>query len=222
MTGTAATGLLTEVWRKQSVWSQVANRLKRELQRNRDVALILTIIGATLSAGAAAAGLQSPGGKALAGASAVSLGLAGLARAAASKDLVRAWTRARSVSEALKSEVYLYLARVGDYKNNERDGVLDDRSAAIELEASDLLKHAARIQAKERAIPRVNDLPSYMDVRVKGQIEGYYRPRSEELHRKVTFFRRVQAALSAGGVVAGAAAAVVGGDKIALCHDSRR
>jgi hypothetical protein len=116
----------------------------------------------------------------------------------------------------LKSEVYLYLARVGEYKNDDRDEILDDRTAAIELEASDMLSHKAGIQAKERAVPAVTDLASYMDVRVKGQIDGFYRPRSDELRGKITTVRRVQAGLSSAGVLAGAAAAAFGGDKIAV------
>jgi hypothetical protein len=55
-----------------------------------------------------------------------------------------------------------------------------------------------------------------MDVRVKGQIDGFYRPRSDELRGKITTVRRVQAGLSAAGVLAGAAAAAFGGDKIAV------
>jgi uncharacterized protein (DUF58 family) len=75
---------------------------------------VLTIVGAILSAVAVAVGLGSGAGKVLAFASAASIAVAGLVHTRIGKRAVPEWTRARSVSEALKSEVYLYLAGFGD------------------------------------------------------------------------------------------------------------
>ena len=104
---------LARAWEQQSVWSQVANRLKRDLQRSRIRVLTLTVFGAVLSAAAVVAGLDSGAGKALAALGGAAMGLAALDGARVGKDAVQQWTRARSVAEELKSEVYLYLTGVG-------------------------------------------------------------------------------------------------------------
>jgi drug/metabolite transporter (DMT)-like permease len=68
-------------WQQQSVWSQAANRLKGELTRWRAIALGLTIAGAVLTTLAVqVAELSSPGGKGLALAGAVAVGLVPVVR----------------------------------------------------------------------------------------------------------------------------------------------
>lgn len=216
MAGISAPGSAEHVWRQQSVWSEVANRLKRDLQRKRDLVLGLTIAGALLSAAAVVAGLDSDAGKALAAVSAAAVGFAGLARARIGQDALQRWTRARSVAEALKSEVFLYQARVGDYARPDQDAVLDERATAVEQDAQDLVAQKSGIESRERPLPAVSDVESYMKVRVRGQIEDFYRPRARELDSRLRLARRVQGALAAAGVAVGAAAAIAEGDDVAV------
>jgi hypothetical protein len=54
--------------------------------------------------------------------------------------------RARSTSEALKSEVFMYLAGTGRYRGTDRDHQLQDQVEAIERDAGDLLLHTSGLQ----------------------------------------------------------------------------
>ena len=62
----AAASAADSAWRQHSIWSQTANRLKRDLTRWRATALVLTITGAVLATlGTQVASVSSPAGKAL-------------------------------------------------------------------------------------------------------------------------------------------------------------
>jgi hypothetical protein len=203
-------------WREQSVWSQAANRLKRELGQNRFYALVLAVVGAVLSAAAVSVGVGSAAGRALAAMSALAVGLGGLARSRIGRGAVRDWTRTRSVSEAIKSEVYLYLAALGDYGVNGRDARLDERITGIEEDASDLLRFRSGVEPAERPLPPVSDIDSYMRVRVGGQIEDYYRPQARALESRIRLVRRIEAALAVAGVVFGALGGALELDAVAV------
>jgi hypothetical protein len=197
-----ATSAVERAWNDQSSWSQAADRLKRELERWRHLALALAVLGAVLSASAVAAGLSSSGGKVLAFGSAASVAVAGTVRARTGGRVVQDWTRARSVSEAIKSEVYAHLVR-GD-----NDDALDQRVAALEKDGGDLLRYKAAAAPRPRALPEVHDLESYLRTRVRGQIDGYYRPRARDLERKAAFVRRIELALGVAGALLAAAAGI--------------
>jgi SMODS and SLOG-associating 2TM effector domain 1/Protein of unknown function (DUF4231) len=203
-------------WRAQSVWSQVAGRLKADIQRYRRVVLALSVAGAVLSAAAVVAGLDSGAGKVLAGLSGAAVALAGLARARTARDAVRSWTRARSVAEAIKSEVYVYLVGIGEYERPDRDTRLDVRVEQLEDSAADLLAHKVGIEARQGTLPAVRDLATYIESRVDGQIREFYRPRADELQRKLRRVRRAGDGLAVGGVLVAAAAAVTGSDPVAV------
>jgi hypothetical protein len=116
--------------------------MKGSIDRARSAALALTVGGAVLATLAA----RLPAGQAravsvLAVAAAVGVGLVPLLRPRRSGRVLRDWTRARSVSEALKSEVYLYLAGAGDYRGEDRDRRLMVCTDRVRQEAADLLRH---------------------------------------------------------------------------------
>lgn len=203
-------------WRQQRIWSAVARGLKRDLQRGRDLVLTLTVIGALLSAAAVVAELKTTPGKVLAAAGAAAVALAGIARQRSGQDAVRAWTRSRSVAEGLKSEVYLYQARVGDYDTSERDRTLDKRVEAIERAAADLTPLKAGIDADTRPLPAVSDTESYVRERIASQITDYYRPQAADLRRRIARLRAVELGLAVTGALVGAAAAVFETDNVAV------
>src|SRR5947208_2377633 len=98
-------------WSQQRLWSQTANRLRHGMDLARTTALGLGIAAGVLAVLAAqAAGLRSWLGRVLGFAAAAAAGLAPLVARRAGTEQVRTWTRARSASEGLKSEVYSYLA----------------------------------------------------------------------------------------------------------------
>ena len=200
---------LARAWEQQSVWSQVADRLKRELQRYRIRVLTLTVIGAVLSAAAVVAGLDAGAGKVLAALGGAAMGLAALDRARLGKDAVQRWTRARSVAEELKSEVYLYLTGVGAQR-------LDEQIDALADDAADLAPLKAGVAPKPRDLPPVRDVESYILDRLVVQIETYYRPKAAELQRKSDRIRAAQQWLAGVGVLAAAAAAIWETDSVAV------
>ena len=169
---------LDSVWQQQSRWSQAADGLKRDIERRRLIALGCTIAGALLSGAAVMAGLASTGGQVFAFAGAAAVGLAGLTRSRGGRDDLRRLTRARSVAEAIKSEVYAHLA-LGACGTQ----ALDQRVAELQDDAADLLPLAVAAQPVQRALPEVHDVESYLRVRVGGQVDHYYRPRATHWRR---------------------------------------
>lgn len=200
--------LAEELWKQQSLWSQTANRMKTSIGRARSAALALTVGSAVLATLAARLPTtQATASAVLAIAAAVGVGLVPVLRPRYSGRVLRDWTRARSVSEALKSEIYLYLARAGSYQSEDRDRQLKACTDRARQHAADLLQHSVDIQPVRRPLPDVCDFGSYLRIRVDGQIDGYYRPRAQQLRARLRQFRRVEFVLAAAGVVLGALAA---------------
>src|ERR1700691_495123 len=98
---------LTWAWAQQRIWSLTANRLKRGIDRARLTALALGIATAVLAVAAhQAGGLSVLAGQVL---SAGAAGAATLVQRRVSTGQIRDWTRARSASEGLKTEIYSFL-----------------------------------------------------------------------------------------------------------------
>ena len=185
-------------WDRQSVWSQTANQLKAGPQRIRRVALILTVcVGALALAASQLEPVNHGLALALGVAAAVVAALVTVVQARNGIEQVRAWTRARSVSEAIKAEVFLYVTRVGRYGGEDREQRLDAEVQRLEHEVDDLAPAAAGVQPAVRSLPDVHDLETYLDVRVKdSQIEKYYAPNARRLARRLRLARNCRAGLT--------------------------
>jgi hypothetical protein len=206
-----AAGATDWVWRQQSIWSQTANQLKRDLTRWRAAALALTIIGAVLATlGTQVATVSSPAGKALLWAAAVAVGLVPVIRPRFGHQAVEAWTRARSVSETLKEQVYTYLAGVCPYRGTDRDQRLRGQADATLAAVDDLQPHTVGIQPKSRPLPAVRDVDGYVTIRVNEQIHGYYRTQAGKLQDRLRWLRAAEFTLAAAAVVAAATAGSLG------------
>jgi hypothetical protein len=199
---------LEYAWKEQSVWSQTAGRLKRDIERNRAWVLRLGVAGAVLSGAAVAWGIDRNLGKVLAALSALAVGVAGLIRQSG-QGRVQSWTNARAASEALKSEVYLHLARVTDGAR------FEEQVEAIDNDASGLIEHRAGIEPAERSLPEVDGVDSYVGKRVDGQI-GYYEQSANRLRVRVTWVRRAEGALAVAAVVLAALGGIVAEDALAV------
>lgn len=197
-------------WDRQSEWSQTADRLKAEIQTARRLVLGLSIAGAVLAALAISIGVDTTAGAVLSIAGAASILLVPIVRAYAGTDTIEDWTQARSVSEALKSEVFLYLTRVGDYANADRDDALVDSLDSIEQEASDLLRHGRHVTPVTCEPPAVHDLDSYIAARVTDQIDGYYLLQASKLERRVKQVRTTELVLAVAGAILAAIAGATG------------
>jgi hypothetical protein len=202
---------LQRAWAQQRLWSQTANQLKHGISQARLLALCLAIVTAIAAVSAVQVDeLSSAGGRVLAAAGAIAAGLGTLVQRRAGTDQVRAWTRARSASEGIKSEVYRRLA-VGDRDDdNGPDDSLSQRTAEIVNAASDLQRHTLSVTATPRPLPDVHDIGTYITHRVDDQIDGYYRPRAREYETRVRWLRRAGDALGTLAVVFGAIAAAFG------------
>jgi hypothetical protein len=192
--------MIQAIWDKQSQWSQAADDLKDRVTTARDFVLTFTIVGAILSTAGAGFGLDTTTGQILVYlAAAVAAGSA-IATAFAGKENAEPWTRARSVAEAIKSEVYLYLAAAGDYAA--RYGAFDRLAEQVERfeeGAADLYVRATAFKAKSRTPPAVVDAKTYKLKRVKEQIDGYYLPTARKLDRRIRNARLLVVLLGAIG-----------------------
>jgi hypothetical protein len=198
-------------WRRQSVWSQTADKLKANVSRVQGLRL-----GLTVTAGAMALAASQIKEASLAASvtlsvlAAVAVAAAGSLRARQSVAQTRRWTRARSVSEALKTEVYAFLAEHGPDADAATQQRLEAEVQRLEHEAGDLLGISEGTQPKQRGLPAVHDLDSYLDVRVRQlQLEGYYQPRARDLRTRLRWIKglEVTLALVAAGLAAVAAVA---------------
>src|SRR5690348_11354374 len=85
-------------WRRQSIWSQTADKLKAGPHRSWQVRLALTVAAAALAlAGSQLKKVSLPASIALAVSAALALASVGLLRGRQNVEQVRRWTRARSV-----------------------------------------------------------------------------------------------------------------------------
>ncbi|WP_111601043.1 DUF4231 domain-containing protein [Streptomyces sp. Amel2xB2] len=196
---------LLEIWDQQSVWSQAADRRKSAIGRARALALTLGIAAAVLGT-AASQTMDAYGaaGKTLAFAAALAAGLVPLAAGRAGPAAIRDWTLLRSVSEAIKNEAYVFLAGVAPYRGPAASAVLRDRVDRLRADAADLLPHTEGITPVPRTPPEVTDVDSYIQRRVRQQIDGYYRPKSAAMGRRLTLVRRAELLLGCAGAVLGA------------------
>ncbi|MFB7668722.1 DUF4231 domain-containing protein [Kitasatospora sp. NPDC056138] len=197
---------IAAVWEQQSVWSQAADRLKRSIGRARVVVLALGITVAATAA--AAAQLMVPHqllGKVLAFTAAAAAGAAPIAAQRTDSVRVRDWTRLRAVSESLKCEAYVYLAGVGAYRGDDRDRALVERIAELRADSADLLSHTGGLVPRVRELPAVSDVESYVERRLRAQIDGYYLPRAGLMARRTAVVRRAEVALGLLGALLAAA-----------------
>jgi len=202
--------LLDEVWREQSVWSQAADRMKDGIERARLAALIVVVLVAVLGTTAAAVSGAAPTlGRVLAAVAAAGSAVLPMLRPRWSGTRLRDWTRARSVSEALKADVYLWLAHVRPFADDADAAVLAGRVDKLRVDAADLRSACDGIDPLPRGLPPVDDLASFFVVRVMGQYDGYYRPQVTMIDTRLKWFRGIGIALGAVGAVLGAIAAVL-------------
>jgi hypothetical protein len=173
---------------------------------------LLGVAAAVLATAAAqTATWSSVASRMLAFLSAVAAGLAPLAATRSGPSAVRDWTRLRSVSEALKGEVYVFLAGAGPYRADGAATSLLERADRIGADAADLAHHTSDHPAPaQRPLPPVSDVDSYAEVRVSGQIRDYYWSRAALMAHRVALVRRIELGLSALAAILGAAAAVFG------------
>ncbi len=208
----AGNDALLATWQEQARWSAIAGKLKRRLVNWRRAILLSLIVAAVLAALAghidSNAGLQTGLGVT----SVVVVVAVPFVRAAVlSKGAFQNWTRARSASEALKQEVYEYLTGTGTYRDaSGRDRALDAATAGIVERVADLGEIVPLGDARRRPAPEPMDPATYLQDRVKSQLENYYRPKAAVMARRERALRRWEWILAGVAVLAVVVTAAAG------------
>jgi hypothetical protein len=202
------TAVADDVWRAQSIWSQAANRSRTRIERARVATLCCAVAAGLLGVAASQLMGTSPAlGRTLSFLALVAAGAAPLAARGAAPDRVREWTRLRSVSEELKSQAYVYLAGVSHYRDPAgRDAELLRRTDAVLAQATDLDTVVRQFTPVDRPLPPVTDAAGYVAARLHGQLDGYYRPKADEMARRARRVERSGVALAVLSVLLGAVA----------------
>ena len=194
-------------WKRQSVWSQTADQMKAASQWRWRLRMILTVAAAALAlAGSQLKPVSAAASVAVAAVAAAALAGVGLLRVQQDAEQTRRWTRARSLAEAMKADVYTFLAQSGDSQAQDREQELDAQVHRLETEADDLKPYTQGVKAKTRPLPAVSDVDTYLDVRVRtSQLENYYEPKAGRLRTRL---RQAKAAEVTFTIMAAALAAV--------------
>ena len=196
--------IVDDTWRQQKEWSITAGKLKSEIELWRKRVLLLSIGGAIF----ATLSTQVPDGYAQQVVAVIAAVLLAIIPVVTPKKLspqkTKNWTVARSVSEGLKEELYLYLARAEPYADADgaKAETLRDRSFEITRKASDLLQHVVRVDASAGAFSNFKSPEEYLKIRVADQIDWYQK--KSRLHsdkaaglRNIEFYLAIVAALLA-------------------------
>jgi hypothetical protein len=207
---------LTWAWAQQRIWSQSANQLKQRLDRARRTVLLLAIATAVLAVAAnQIGGLSMPTGRTLSASAAITAGVATLLQRRAGTEQIRAWTRARSAAEGLKTEIYSYLAGGTAYGGADRDQRLGIETHNIVGAVSDLERQTLKVKPDSTPIPAVRDTDTYIAVRIDDQIHNYYRKKAAIYETRVVRLRGVGDVLGVIALVLAALAAAFRMDSLA-------
>jgi phosphate/sulfate permease len=192
------TPVIEYAWERQGVWSKTADQLKASAQSRWRLRMILTVAAAALAlAGAQLKPVSTLASWVLAAVAAVALAGVGLLRVQQDAEETRRWTRARSVSEAMKAEVYTFLAQSGDGQSASPEATLEAEIQRLESAAGDLLPFTGGVSAQARALPSVHDTETYLDVRVRrSQLESFYEPKAARLRKQLRWAKTTEVTLT--------------------------
>jgi SMODS and SLOG-associating 2TM effector domain 1/Protein of unknown function (DUF4231) len=185
-------------YNRQSIWSQTANHLKAGPTRQRIGRLCLTVAAAAIAlAGSQVKPASIVASTLLAVIAAALLAAVAYTRWRATPRQARQWTQARSVAEALKTEVFLFLCAGGGYQSGDRAARLRTRVRGLEDDAAEIAHHTLGVTARDRDLPPVTDIESYLDVRVrKTQLAEYYVPKAVAMRKRLQQLKAVEVVLS--------------------------
>lgn len=95
-----------------------------------------------------------------------------------------------------EADLYLYLAGVSPFRGAGRDEVLLARLGEHLADGGNLAMSTAVFDPVTRPLPPVHDVPSYVEFRLTGQLNGYYRPAARRMARRSALVSRTAVALS--------------------------
>jgi hypothetical protein len=211
---------------RQADWSTTANKLKNSVDRARWTILLLSVVGASLAA--IASQLPVPTNGPIAGDFRTWVAVASVACLAAATfftsrllgvDRITSWIRARAISESLKREGFKFAAGASPYSDAKNaTNRLNEERAKIEDDGDDLVPLVVK-SGNRGSLPRnLLSQEEYIEQRVRGQIDRFYRPKALRYREVAKFFRRVEFALALTATLVTAVASVTG--KSIIIHGS--
>jgi SMODS and SLOG-associating 2TM effector domain 1/Protein of unknown function (DUF4231) len=202
------TQAVARAWTRQRQWSVAANVGRDRISRRRRLNLILLVVGALAGAVAAVTTWPQPLTQTAAAVAALAAAAAGAVqkRWLTGQELSRRAT-ARAASEAVKAEVYRYLAGVGPYARADRDEVLATALDEAQAPARNLLVDLHSGHADDKPLPAVHDLPSYVENRARAQAD-WHRDRIGQHQRTASRIRAAELTATAVAAVVSALTAV--------------
>lgn len=212
--------IISDVWIRSKAWSSAANRFQKQLKNWRRRQLICIIAGSAMATAAATDlfGLNAASGDSMAvgnriisGCAAVALALVGfIQQNFLSLSQTESWPRARSVSEALKCEVYRFRAGASPYEVPPEQDVttaLQHLSSVIaeeEDKVGDLLPEVRFDEETADGVPGPMAPDDYIKSRLNDQIDAFYLPLARKnLHQAKTARGATLALALLGLVIAG-------------------
>jgi len=199
---------LDYAWSKYRSYAYTSQKLKRDLQRGRLSILLLSLSGAIL-----AVACQSLNQIAnytdiaaiLGYLSAICLGgTTFLGKELVKPEFEKSWIRARSLAEALKSQVFLFITQTTPYDTKDRASLLYTEVNNLISDAKDIITvKISHEQETERLPPPVIDNDEYIQMRLKDQL-NYYRNSKQINVDRMTRIKYWGLALGSIAVILGA------------------
>jgi hypothetical protein len=196
------------VWRHHRKWSQAAASAQRHVRRWRRRNLLLVGLGAVAGALAAQTSWLPAAATTVSGlTSAVVLALAGIIQQRLlGPGHVARWTSARAASEALKAEVYRYLAGVAPYADADRTRRLSEQLDAVQSRSREFLVDFQLSPDDERPMPEVADVEGYITLRAQQQAAWH----ADKVAEHARAAKRLRAGETTATMSAAVLAAIVG------------
>jgi hypothetical protein len=186
--------VLVTLWNRRLRWSKLASQVKRSLDASRIAALALSVTGALLETAAGTLLRNSSVWRPwCAGTGAVSLAIATfITTRFLTSERIRRWTRARSVSEAIKHQVYAFRAGTAPFSGGDALLVLQTAIQAIEANVLDLERYLAGTEISESPPPPPLGPDEYVKQRIFQQINNYYRPKARQFSKRLQQLRGIE------------------------------
>ncbi|TFG50129.1 MAG: DUF4231 domain-containing protein [Anaerolineales bacterium] len=206
---------LLYVWGKYREYALTSRKRKAELTAWRYRVLIFGIVGAILGTFCQESirlGLDNINNLKwvpliLGFSSAITIGLATyFGKEIVNPDQEKSWIRSRSTAEALKSEIFQFLANVPPYDTNKKSEKLLENVEGMLEEVEDLPTETISKEQKRKGL-MTEDLTveKYIQNRVNDQINNYYTPRADELKQKMEQHKKIGLSLGIIAIFFGAA-----------------
>jgi hypothetical protein len=206
---------------REAEWSATADHLKSVIDKARAAVFALSVAGALLAAIASQMAAADPAAALVrdprtwvAIAAAVCLAAATyFTQRLLGSERVTGWVRARAVAEGLNREAHRFATAAAPYGDPDRDkaaALLNEERTKIEKDAEDLLPKLVSPAGKGVAPRGPLTVDQYMQQRVDGQIESYYRPKAAAYAKAAKRLRTTEFWLALAAALITAAASVVG------------